>query len=284
MKRIKRKLKKKGCRDIEKGKWKRVSGKHHPRFNDLTGRKFDKLQVISFINTKNGVSYWKCECSCGNIQSIKRNRLLTNKKIACNNCVIPRGILKGDKNPKFKDLTGKRYGKLIVLNKIGIKNKQIIWKCLCDCGNKTEAKSADLNFGNKKSCGCLSIRLLKGEKSYSWNPNLTEEERLRNRTKSPKYNEWRKNVFSRDSYKCQITNSRGWICAHHLTSWDSDENLRYDPTNGITLLKSVHILFHKIYGYGNNNKFQFKEFKRNLTEKQINKLIKDNRELENERL
>lgn len=56
---------------------------------------------------------------------------------------------------KTKDLTGERFGRLIVLNrgeKIG-KNSSFI--CLCDCGNIKNVRTYSLTSGKTKSCGCL---------------------------------------------------------------------------------------------------------------------------------
>lgn len=62
------------------------------------------------------------------------------------------GKLKG----RGKDLTGLRFSKLIVVGKSETQEKgSITWDCICDCGNKTFAKTAILNTGYKKSCGCL---------------------------------------------------------------------------------------------------------------------------------
>ena len=55
----------------------------------------------------------------------------------------------------FKDLTGKRFGRLMVLEQAGRnKHKQILWKCQCDCGNSVSVLSASLRTGNTQSCGC----------------------------------------------------------------------------------------------------------------------------------
>lgn len=55
------------------------------------------------------------------------------------------------------DLTGQRFGKLVVCERA--KNKKqdgrAWWTCLCDCGNKKEIKGHDLISGRIKSCGCL---------------------------------------------------------------------------------------------------------------------------------
>ena len=36
---------------------------------------------------------------------------------------------------KKLDLTGQRFGKLVVIEKAESKNKQSRWLCQCDCGN-----------------------------------------------------------------------------------------------------------------------------------------------------
>lgn len=43
---------------------------------------------------------------------------------------------KSHPNKSFKDLSGKRFGKLTVLCQDHTDNyRKIYWKCLCDCGN-----------------------------------------------------------------------------------------------------------------------------------------------------
>lgn len=57
---------------------------------------------------------------------------------------------------KFIDLTGKRFGKLIVIKKVeNNKYNRIQWLCRCDCGNVTCLSSNALTTNNTKSCGCL---------------------------------------------------------------------------------------------------------------------------------
>ncbi len=61
----------------------------------------------------------------------------------------------------FKDLTGKKFGKLTViceLDQRDIKTNRIIWKCKCDCGNIKEIRGSSLQYGASKSCGCGSGR------------------------------------------------------------------------------------------------------------------------------
>lgn len=57
--------------------------------------------------------------------------------------------------PKRIDLTGQRFGHLTVLERAGTgKNHQVLWRCVCDCGNETTATTGTLRRGAKKSCGC----------------------------------------------------------------------------------------------------------------------------------
>lgn len=66
-------------------------------------------------------------------------------------------IMKGGVS-RIKDLTGERFGKLVVIAQCEKYKDKILWKCLCDCGNETTATTNDLKSGHKKSCGCLKNR------------------------------------------------------------------------------------------------------------------------------
>lgn len=57
-----------------------------------------------------------------------------------------------------KDLTGQRFGKLVVLSQTEkrVDNGSIVWKCKCDCGNFAEVSARRLIRGKVRSCGCLS--------------------------------------------------------------------------------------------------------------------------------
>lgn len=56
---------------------------------------------------------------------------------------------------QLNDLTGKRFGKLTVLEYAGSKNGRSSWKCQCDCGNIYIANQHGLTYGETLSCGCL---------------------------------------------------------------------------------------------------------------------------------
>lgn len=59
----------------------------------------------------------------------------------------------------IKNLAGKRFGRLLVVDFVGVKNKSAQWRCVCDCGNYTTVYATNLQKASKstKSCGCISI-------------------------------------------------------------------------------------------------------------------------------
>jgi hypothetical protein len=61
---------------------------------------------------------------------------------------------------RFIDLTGKRFGRLVVIHRAqSSRPTETKWECLCDCGNKTIVDSFKLRNGITKSCGCLAKEL-----------------------------------------------------------------------------------------------------------------------------
>jgi len=53
---------------------------------------------------------------------------------------------------------------------------------------------------------------------------------------------WRKSIYGKDKYKCQIFNKdcKGRIEAHHILPWSEYPELRYEIKNGITLCQYHH--------------------------------------------
>ncbi len=54
----------------------------------------------------------------------------------------------------FKDLTGERFGRLIVEDYWGKGKGKHYWLCLCDCGEQRVLVKGSLTTGNTTSCGC----------------------------------------------------------------------------------------------------------------------------------
>lgn len=52
------------------------------------------------------------------------------------------------------DLTGQRYGKLVVIGPAENIGTRTAWLCRCDCGQETVIRSNRLRSGHTSSCGC----------------------------------------------------------------------------------------------------------------------------------
>ena len=51
--------------------------------NELTGRKFGMLTVLSYSHTTNGCAYWLCRCECGNTKTVLAGNLTSGKTQSC---------------------------------------------------------------------------------------------------------------------------------------------------------------------------------------------------------
>lgn len=138
------------------------------------------------------------------------------------------------------------------------------FKCtVSSCGNiwKTNLDSVRRGSG----CPKCSLKRRSGEGNHKYNPNLTEEDRIKRRRLSTIENQriWRIGVFKRDNYTCCICSQYGGkLNGHHLNGYNWDKEGRFDIDNGATLCKQCHKDFHKIYKMGNNTKEQFEDFKK----------------------
>lgn len=146
--------------------------RNKPYLKDLTGQRFGRLTVLGYdeeyteqqnkIHTQRK-TYWKCKCDCGNITYAITASLNNGSKQSCG-CLMTevsrenmKEIQKQYAQTRIVDLTGQRFGKLVVIGKDKAKSKhgELLWKCKCDCGNEKIISGNALKRGNTKSCGCL---------------------------------------------------------------------------------------------------------------------------------
>lgn len=60
-----------------------------------------------------------------------------------------------------KDLTGKMFGRLTVIQYLGPNStSHTYWRCKCSCGNVTDISGSSIRRGASRSCGCLRQELL----------------------------------------------------------------------------------------------------------------------------
>ncbi|MCL2776186.1 MAG: hypothetical protein FWD71_23035 [Oscillospiraceae bacterium] len=124
---------------------------------NLTGQRFGKLLAVRATDQRKGGSIvWECKCDCGKTAYIRANTLNSGGARSC-------GCERDKNHIKTIDLTGQRFGRLLVVKVVG-KNKNqkdTLWECKCDCGNTHYVTTGNLNSGTINSCGCLKEEALK---------------------------------------------------------------------------------------------------------------------------
>lgn len=119
---------------------------------ELQGKRFGKLYVEEFAGIKNYGTVWRCRCDCGNYVIVLAEKLNNGRKTSC-------GCDSNERRSKAKirDLTGKRFGKLVVTG-LDHSDRRSHWKCRCDCGNEKIALSHYLKNGRTNNCGCQTSK------------------------------------------------------------------------------------------------------------------------------
>lgn len=136
-----------------------------PPLKDLTGQKFDRLLVLARDfdyakqhNLSPKRTYWKCQCDCGNIITVRGNALTTGNTRSC-------GCYRNEKTAQInlKSLAGQHFDNIEVLqdlNELGTDNRRL-HLCRCGyCGSLFKASTSALTSRHIASCGCL---ISKGE-------------------------------------------------------------------------------------------------------------------------
>lgn len=106
---------------------------------------------------------------------------------------------------------------------------------------------------------CVVAKSSSGNNHWNWRGGINDaNDSIR---KSWEYKDWRALVYERDSFTCKRCGaSNVELNAHHVLNFSSNEDLRFDINNGITLCKKCHKLFHSRYGTKNNTRKQLNEF------------------------
>lgn len=111
---------------------------------NLTNQQFGKLTAL--YRTVGEKTPWVCQCECGNIVVVSAGHLTSGHTKSC-------GCYK--KKFAFDDITGKHFGRLIVLEYDHSDNKgHTYWKCQCECDTIKIIRKDGLVNGSVISCGC----------------------------------------------------------------------------------------------------------------------------------
>ena len=119
----------------------------------MIGDRYGSLAVVEKVKIPGKPkTYWKCKCDCGNTCVVEDSHL---KNGHTKSCGCRRRIRLQEKR---LDLTGQRYGRLVVLGPASTSRPDRMsdyWLCQCDCGKQCVCRKENLRSGVTRSCGCL---------------------------------------------------------------------------------------------------------------------------------
>ena len=113
--------------------------------------------------------------------------------------------------------------------------------------DRVTVKDIDAALHGLAAKGCVSLYAVGGKpyfKIEGWEYTQPDAGR-----KTSEYRAWRKAVFERDNYTCQICGKRGGrLNAHHIERYRNCIDRRTDVSNGITLCDKCHKKIHHLEG------------------------------------
>lgn len=135
---------------------------------DLTGEVVGLWTIIGYAEYRNGHHHWHCRCACSAEKTVNQGSLL---KGVSRSCGCDRDKALGRR--RLKDLSGRRFGRLVALERSGTADGRALWRCRCDCGKSVDALSSNLIRGASQSCGCVA-REKASERGKHWMTDTPE--------------------------------------------------------------------------------------------------------------
>lgn len=116
---------------------------------DITGKVYGRLTVTGRAPDRKKRRYWECVCTCGTKKIVSETHLKQGHTRSCGCLVRESG------RHRASDLTGRTFGRLTVLKRVGSGKDGAKWLCQCDCGKQMLTYTERLTSGHTRSCGCL---------------------------------------------------------------------------------------------------------------------------------
>lgn len=127
-------------------------GNPYERYKHLIGQHINDWTVLD-LDVDINYYFAVCKCGCGTIKNVSIHNLTSGFSKDCG-CGRKRMLTR----TKSNDLVGRRFGKLVAVEKLDESNKfnRILYRCRCDCGNEIIVPSSSLTTDHTRSCGCIT--------------------------------------------------------------------------------------------------------------------------------
>jgi len=126
-----------------------------------TGDQYVYLKFLGNIKKENKRTYIECECKCGKTYWIRKENWGKTQSCGCKKSEDMKIKMEKINEEKQNKIIGQNFYKLKVISHIGFyssnaRDKQSIYLCECECGNRVEVRGCHLTSGYTKACGqCL---------------------------------------------------------------------------------------------------------------------------------
>jgi len=238
-------------------------GKNSPQYKKITIKcDYCNKNYDEFPNKLKKINNHFCTRECYNKYQTNKAKVTTTFIIKY--CAICNNEVKRTK-AEFKNRPSKNYYCSIKCRDISKRTihggfKPLTKECKY-CNKKFTITSKNKRTVKYCSIECRQESYKSGEEHHLFKKELSRDYRSRHRL-FPEVAIWRKTIFERDQYICQLCNKKGdKLNAHHFENYSSNKEKRFNIDNGVTLCVKCHKQFHSKYGVVRNNKKQFEEFK-----------------------
>lgn len=221
------------------------------RLKKIPQKIYSFIDYDDWIEKAGGRRSYKASCSqCGEDRGYQRPNKLNKRCRSCANIENRKKITKEHRAEHSKRMTGREPWNKGLTKENNVSLDRI---------SKLMSEK-DIPFEVKKKISCTQRSIdIKDFDGFLYEDSY--EEYLLKKKDRP----LSKECLKENNYICDISKKRGIkLVAHHIYSKKTYPDKRFNKDNLVCISEELHIIFHKKYGYGNNTKDQYDEFKKGM--------------------